>query len=145
MIELPSPKSALKWAAPALLMVLLVPPAMATHDEGCVPEGTANAITLGFGGIGSGTYYLEPRPLILALGILVSEWWLYEETNGVPWLQRGGIGLLGSSFPPSPLPGVISNEDPINDENCGHGRDRVIGAVAFVPNIRSLFCLVQTC
>lgn len=56
--------------------------------------------------------------------------WQYDETWAVNGLQRGGIGVFGDYFPPGCDPDstcILIDEDPITDENCGHGPDVAIG------------------
>jgi len=81
--------------------------------------------------VNGNTYYIEERggvygPTVPFSGMLLGgSTWIYQETNALTGLQRGGIGLLGSEFPPGG-PTLIYGEDPINDETCGNGPDQII-------------------
>ncbi len=57
--------------------------------------------------------------------------WLYEETNGLAGLQRGGTGALGTIFPPLPIISscvllCVIGTDPITDYSCGYGPDHLV-------------------
>lgn len=102
--------------------VLLMPVSIATHDTGCVPDQSpATSI---------------PVPLLHKTFYISDDGFIYEETNGLEGLQRGGIGLLGDWFPPGcdqeweptdgTVPCLIVDEDPINSQTCGHGPDALI-------------------
>ena len=104
-----------------MLVLSAVPVAQA---EECIP-GDASDVTIKAPGVG--TWYI-----VLSGGTPV----LYYEENGIPGLQRGGIGLTGDCFPghgtipPDPngdlIPCLIIDEDPVTDENCGTSPDHLV-------------------
>ena len=136
--------------------------AWADHDAGCVATGADPATMTTFDLSGRvvplwgslGIWYVEERgvppplntdPAIPGSGFILGDGtWAYEESNGVPGLQRGGCG--GLMWTPAPPPGLpvspqgpaaanrctpclpfedpcLFGVDPVNDENCGHGPD----------------------
>jgi hypothetical protein len=115
-------------------LLVLVAMAAAPALSLCVPTsadpGTYNRIDLPDGR----TFYLEERgnplgtqPPVPGSGFVLGDGtWLYEESNGLPGLQRGGIGLTGSCFPPQPAPCLVFDQDKINDETCGRGPDTLV-------------------
>jgi len=138
-----------------LSFVMLAP--MAASQDDCVPT-SVNPETYWQFDLGSQTFYIEERnsliadlipgsPAVPMAGLLTGDGtWIYEETNGLAGLQRGGVGLLGDWFPPgcdqdwrvvvepghvsipNAPPCLIINEDPITDVTCnGEGPDHVIG------------------
>jgi hypothetical protein len=124
-----------------LAFLALAPLATATHDTGCVftfaDPASTNVIVSPLDGR---TFYDEERGNPLGVPVPLSGFfigpgpeplagqgtWLYEETNGLANLQRGGIGLTGSCFPADGDLCLLIDEDPIEDENCTHGRDAII-------------------
>lgn len=116
----------------AVVFMMAVPAATATHPS-CTPEqadpSSINEIDLT--SAGEGLFYLEERNsaagAVPGTGFVTGDGtWFYEEDNTLDGLQRGGIGITGSCFPPEPLPCVLIDEDPITDENCDHGPDAII-------------------
>ncbi len=135
-------------------LALLLPLALATHDSGCVYTSADPSTVNVFDTPLFGRLYDEERdnpvgtqPPVPGSGFLLGGGtWLRQESNGLPGMQRGycqsselpsptaplaAAGarddcLTGSCFPPSPLPCLIIDSDPIIDETCTHGGDRLI-------------------
>jgi len=116
----------------------LVPFVNADHDIGCEPSSadpaSYNRIDLPDGTI----LYVEERavgepantnPPVPGSGFVLGiagegeGTWIYQESNGVDGLQRGG-----TSIPclPAEDPCLVTGVDPVNDENCGHGPDTIL-------------------
>lgn len=79
-----------------LLLTSLAGPA--TADRICGSEGwpALGIVAVGSGQAGSTTYYIDDRNTVMGNGI-----WVYEESNLIDWLQRGGWGKLNLLGPGS--------------------------------------------
>jgi hypothetical protein len=114
----------------AVGLLTIAPFGAANHDAGCVPGGadpaTYNVIVSPLDGR---TFYIEERgdPLgapVPGSGFLLGDGtWTWEETNGLPGLQRGGEERC---YPSDDLCIFIEVGLGPEDENCGHGPDRLI-------------------
>ena len=111
----------------------IVPLVNADHDIGCEPT-SADPATYNIVDLPDGTrLYVEERavpepantnPPIPGSGFVLADGtWIYQESNGVDGLQRGG-----TSIPclPAEDPCLVTGVDPVNDENCGHGPDTIL-------------------
>lgn len=119
-----------------MLVALAALVAFAPHvsaQSGCTPT-SADPSTLNEFDANGNHYYVEERgnplgtsPPVPGSGFVLGDGtWIYQESNLLAGLQRGGIGLTGSCLPPDPAPCVIIDKDPINDETCGSGPDTII-------------------
>lgn len=84
----------------------------AGHEPECVPE-SANPEDINQVDVGDATFYIEERDSELGpvpgSGLFFGGGtWIYEESNGLPGMQRGGSG------------------ETVTDESCGHGPDTLI-------------------
>jgi len=135
-----APSMRIGWSAAfAALSIAVLSPASA---QGCVPDQAWNVIEVDLRPVDH-LYYLEdrgcptPDTMFPSCGVLIGDGtWVYYESNGVPGLQRGGIGLTGDCFPghgtipPDPsgdlVPCLLIDEDPITDDACGAGPDHIL-------------------
>lgn len=80
-------RTTLFTASLSLFMVLAAPWTVATHETG--PCSSDGQIALGIISIVVApgvAVYIDDRNFFLANGL-----WIYLESNGSPWLQRGGV------------------------------------------------------
>jgi hypothetical protein len=107
----------------ALGLLLAAPLAASSHNTGC-PLESADPATYNVFFLPWQRYVeernvpppLNPVPPIAGTGAAAGDGtWIYDETNGVPGLQRGGA-----------MPGGLL-VDPLLDENCDHGPDSLVG------------------
>src|SRR5688572_13042402 len=98
-------------------------------SQGCFPTSPNPATVNTFSDPLTGNlYYIEVRgssiptsPPLPGSGLLLGQGtWVYQETNGLWDLQRGGVGAMGTCFPPMP-PCLLVGQDPLTDVNCGAG------------------------
>jgi hypothetical protein len=127
-----------------LLGLAMTVPSMASAED-CYPE-YAPYCSYNWYVVAGERYYVEERnsPQCLlgapvpGAGTVSGGTWIYQESNGIAGLQRGGVGYLGDYFPPAcdlnwelypqhgTYPCLITQWDYINDENCGNGPDTLI-------------------
>jgi hypothetical protein len=90
----------------AVVLATVTPAAFALPGSGnaCGIPSTILTIDLPDGS----RYYVEQRGNPEDTSV-----WTYLESNGIGGLQRGGVGVLGASFPPPPAPAVL-----IDAETC---------------------------
>lgn len=102
------------------MVLLMLPIGTAEGDPPCTPT-SADPATYEILPIPGKTFYHEERnspagPSFPGLGFLLGDGtWVYEESNGLPGLQRGGSSLDVEWF--------AFNTDSVNDETCGAGPD----------------------
>lgn len=123
-------------------LVAAIAGSAAANNEECVPEA-ADPATYDVLDLPDGTrLYLNSRcrplsdPLTqdptpypcnaVTAFVLGDGFFIYQEANGLPGLQRGGVNALLCENPLGEPDPFCTAADPINDENCGRGPDRML-------------------
>jgi hypothetical protein len=122
---------------PTIVLALVAPLTAATHDTGCVITSWQGPVSVIVSPVDGRSFYIieDSPPGVPGGGLPGDGIWVYEESNGLGGIQRGGVGLTGSCLPPEPFC-LLIGADPIIDETCGHGPDRlVVGVKLNIPPI----------
>jgi hypothetical protein len=92
-------------------------------------EERQNCVNNPAGNRGTGCGYDEAPPVspppVMWGFIFGGGSWFYEEQNGLPGMQAGGFGIIPETPGCGTIPCIIF-DDPVNDETCGSGPDRLI-------------------